>query len=174
MARGYKALRVPIALLHQKVYPTSARMEAWKPLDEPKTALIRVDASRVISPGGAKDNLFTVQPHLRRFFFLVDGAFRVTCRRCLEVCASIDDRNDHTKCYYAISETLKSLARQHQCLICEVELPQRWTIDTFNGVPVCSQTCLSTWDNMNPDLFDLELLDVVAAIEKNDRQFTRR
>ena len=128
MTEPYKALRVPIPLLHQKVYPTSHRLSKWEGfvlkvkdgiVDFSST--VKVDAARVISPSAVSTsvtpqykrvenmNLFEITPYLRRFFLLEDEKERVRCRYCNEIAETLLERTDHVPCYKGTSAILARL-----------------------------------------------------------------
>lgn len=175
MSESYKALRVPVALLQQKVYSYGQRLPAWTGIlldDKGKTVVS--DASRVTSPSAAllvvarkvepDSNLFTNTPWLRRFFFLVDDKERVTCRSCFEIATTGEERKKHTICYKPIARTLALMVKDGACAICEQNLDPVAVDKDFNGVPVCSESCLFIWDRMPPDSFDFEMAAVKAEL----------
>ena len=183
MTELYKALRVPIPLLHQKVYPTSHRLPKWEGVtwaDKGKVVTPdkkEVDASRVISPcvsttchtkvaDGA--NLFKSTSYLRCFFFLVDEKERVICRYCGEVAETGSKRSEHSACYKVIHLTLKKMVKDGLCAICEQPLDKIKVHRDYNGVPVCDENCMYIWERHNPDAFEFEMAIIKEELEKKD------
>lgn len=155
MASGYKALRVPIAILHQKVYPTGRRLARWEAFEvekeeEPLAVIVRAVSANPLDP------LFTRMPYLRRFFTTVDGKERAACRLCGEEAESAEERSVHiNKCYAMTSRILNQLIEIGKCAICESLLPERVVVSTrYDGIAVCSPDCLEQWDWWNPVSFE--------------------
>lgn len=174
MAGVYKALRVPVALLHQRVYTTSHRLEKYEPLvipekKETKVTAITVQPARVISPRAVipKDptNLFEKDAYLRRFFFLLDDAFKVECRVCGGHCATDMDRSEHVRCYYPASQTLKRLVEDKVCTVCEQPIDKVQVGLEYHGIPVCGADCMYVWDRFNPEAFEFEMKLVFEVLE---------
>ena len=183
MTEPYKALRVPIPLLHQKVYPTSHRLPKWEGviLDDKGKVVTpdkkEADASRVISPCVSTTchtkvadgvNIFESTPYLRRFFFLVDDKERVICRYCGEVAEIGSKRSEHIACYKAISLTLKKMVKDELCAICEQPIDKIKVDQDYNDVPVCDENCMYIWERHNPDAFEFEMAITKEELEKED------
>lgn len=178
MPEAYKALRVPIALLQQKVYPTSQRLDFWEGhLDEAKKEEVKsvsiilpagfssyshptTVAGNVIVPTRASfyqtkgDNLFDTVSYLRRFFVYLQGGNSVSCRYCNKEADDAVKRGAHQSCMRIISEALRKLVINNVCLVCEEALKEGRDKSEYNGLPVCSDKCLKVWDWTCPELFD--------------------
>jgi hypothetical protein len=172
VASNYTPLRVPIVLLHQKVYPTGHRLEHLVPLEKPKLALparIWVDAGRVISPSvvavkNDSDNLFERLPHMRQYFVLLDGKERCECRACNEEVTNAEQRMRHiNECGPLIRRTMLELRNDKICVVCQTPVSADEVWRNYYAVPVCSEQCLYVWDGFNPDEFK-----TVQAIAEHD------
>ena len=186
VAGDYKPLRVPVALIQQHIFATSHRLPPWegmveaedKPWTPPKWVTTRkydsqrgwysADDEPSVWPGqGATQseysvlrNLFDKIPHMRKFFVLVDGVNQTKCRNCGKMSKSNAERAGHVCCYPAITQTLKQLLKTESCVICEESIVKTDVFLDYNDVPVCGLECLSIWDTMVPQAFELVLNDV--------------
>lgn len=171
MARTVKVLRVPIALLHQRVFGTSRRLPKWdlelterlkapiKPVQRivPPSTLLETRKTWTISPG---QGIFRHLTYLRRNFYELQGD--VVCRNCGEVARNANDRLNHANCEGEIAETCKRILTEGMCVICQAEIfEDDNTISIcYCGAPVCSIECLAFWDSMNPPDFHTVLKEV--------------
>lgn len=175
MAGEYKALRVPIALLQQKVYPQGRRLAGFVPL-VPEKPKIEIDHSRVISPGATgvhfvprinaalaghlktDTSLFTRMPYLRRFFFRVGNGEWLKCRGCGELAKTEAERAQHPECQKAVSKVLRKIMSDKSCVVCDKRItnPYETSGGTW-GIPICCDACLQMWDFFNPEAFRFEL-----------------
>jgi hypothetical protein len=113
-------------------------------------------------------SLFQLQPYLRRFFILVDFDERVMCRNCGDVAVNISERGKHLDCYKAVNQTLKNLVTEGSCAVCNKQIDHMKVRDEYNDVPVCSDTCMDTWERMIPDAFEEELATVKTIMEMEE------
>jgi len=165
----FKALRVPIALLHQKVYNTAHRLDKWEGITfPPEKPVVRQTShyngwfdNRVNQPNRIYDvmhNLFDSSfAYLRQYFYLIDGVDKCVCRGCGKQADTLEERHSHFSCYRVIREILEELRQTRICAICgDATNPIACNSD-YDGAPVCSDTCMYCWDCMSPDLFEFFL-----------------
>jgi hypothetical protein len=172
MTEPYVALRVPISLLHQKVFSTSHRLEKWTGvvLPEKKEVTVpKIDTSRVISPCAAssafcnqpaKDNdvdTFKTIPYLRRFFEYVNRMKKLQCRVCGEFTSNSQERMEHQACYKACGMALDKLVKDGLCVVCEKKIDREKVKAEYNSIPVCDDNCMLAWEWFSPEAFQLEL-----------------
>jgi hypothetical protein len=161
MVLGYKALHVPISVLHSKVYAKGRRLEHMPLLEVPKKAektTFNSGIERVISPGARVSaqplSCFDRCPYFRKFFVLDDGQNRTSCRVCKGISLSDSERHLHAQTCYAIgSKVLEELRKEKQCCICFADLDADEVHIKYNDVPVCGDSCLNTWDQWDCDPF---------------------
>lgn len=160
----FVALRVPIALLHQKVYPTGHRLErfekkAFEPKskkdDERVTNIVRV----ISSVASDKPPLTILErvPHIRKYFLLMGDADpeEVMCRGCGVVCGDVTERNPHfKKCFGRIKVAVDACVKDGKCVICDTPLNKVKLEVDFYGAPVCSENCMHIWDYFSPEIFE--------------------
>lgn len=160
MPEPYKALRVPISLLQQKVYSTARRLPKltrWTPPEEkkPTTAIIAI---------GSKYKAFgkPQESYLRRFFFSVsEFGEDLVCRGCGRRTHNLMQRSDHVSCYPMINQVLARLLEIGKCAICERTIDKVEAGTKFNAVPICSEACLHFWDGLNPEDFTVTHAEIV-------------
>jgi hypothetical protein len=158
----FKALRVPISLLHQKIYDTSTRLDRRTPL---------VQEKKVVSPEVQKhaDNI-TYMGYLRKFFYKKDASTLV-CRICGEEAKTMDERVKHyaEACYMVGVKVLRMMMHDSQCAVCEqvfTDATQPHEAERDN-IPVCCEGCMELWDISSPDAYKQELV-VAKALEQRD------
>ena len=197
MTEPYKALRVPIPLLHQKVYPTGQRLPKWEGVVfNAKGAVVTFNAkatsvsatssscgtARCATSFAGAESVFERTPYLRRFFILVDGKERTICRLCGQVAVNSKERSEHVGCYKPLSLTLKKLVKSGACIVCGGTIDKVKVDQDFNDIPVCDDICMETWETFNPDVFEFEtgvtqeelekeVLARVANSEKNVKKY---
>ena len=158
--------KVPMALLHQKVYGTARRLDKltiieFPKKEEKKTAIVSIDRGRVISPGvKISDNVFGQEGWLRRFFFMLEPPDRLQCRSCGDQVVGSAARSGHTACYLPTSQALREIMKDELCVVCEENL--KGFGSEFMGLPICSEACFSIWEHHNPEAFEWALSRVKA------------
>lgn len=158
----FVALRVPIAILHQKVYPTSHRLEKFEGREfDPKKKKDEERVSNIVrmisSVGGRAQNLLERVPHIRKYFMLMgdDDPEAVMCRACGTVCEDVTERNPHFKsCFASTKRAVDGCIKDGKCVVCDTPLNVVAVEKDFYGAPVCSENCLHIWDYFNPDVFE--------------------
>lgn len=160
-------LRVPIALLHQKVYATSHRLPKWEAMElkkeekKPDTELpvSAYNPFRLIELRSL--NLFERVPYLRKFFLLMGDEKEpetVMCRACGEVCEDVTERTPHfRKCFSVVNKTITLLVKEGKCVICDAGITPGNVEAHFYGAPVCSEQCMNIWDYFAPEVFEFYL-----------------
>lgn len=139
----YKALRVPITLLHQKVYDTSVRLDK------------RVALKPLVKPEVNKNSDFFYNTTLRRNFYKKNDILH--CRTCHNPCPRVQDRTDHYlgTCRDALSWVMIRLLAERTCSVCHkrIDYGKVTGIQAVDSLPVCSIKCADAWDGGNPDAF---------------------
>jgi hypothetical protein len=173
MAGKYQALRVPIALLHQKVYDSGHRLDKWEGIVIRRPAFeqypsyasyIDRNPARVISPsvGPHYDHIHTLfdsTPYLRKHFFLTDGISKVMCRYCGGEAADAEGRWTHTQtCYTHNDKILAQMVKKGICAICQQPMSESVAFLEYNDCPVCGEECCSCWDYFEPESYTQEAL----------------
>jgi hypothetical protein len=181
MTEPYKALRVPIAILQQKVYSTAQRLEPWEGIilapEATKKAITIIRPLPMYGHGnygaGAlpsvyarlEASLFDFLPYQRRYFTYLDGKEQVNCRYCGEIATTTVQRGMHGSCIQVMSRVLWELRETEKCIVCEEDLPGlSERPDDIHSIPLCSENCRDSWDWINPDGFMILLR---AAREKS-------
>lgn len=187
MADDYKPLRVPVALIQQRIFATSHRLEPWQGMVdselkpwEPQKHIWRgklFDAAGglisyeddddrlplypvngvIIPEYSIMKNLFDKIPHMRKYYALLDGVQRTKCRKCGGISTCNSERSEHVSCYHTINCVIRALQLVGMCVICEAPIIKTDVIIEYNDIPVCSRECLVTWDRMCPDSFEFAL-----------------
>ena len=164
----FKALRVPIALLHEKVYETSHRLPKLvrlKPKKDDQLEHIKAQFGpgplRVISPSapvGVQLTPFEKNPLLKRFYWLTQSQNILMCRACGKAAFTDADQASHTlKCWPTINAVLMRLKAKNKCVICEQPLDHSTLPNAFHGLPVCTNAaCKTTWERVIPPAYKLE------------------
>ena len=187
---AYKALRVPISILQQKAYGAGHRLDLWEGLVEAEEKPRSQWSGRVFTANsrsfegmllegdfGHSDkitlmsNLFDKTPHLRQFFYLVDGLERTMCRYCGEPAKDNKERSVHIGCYHPTRQINTLLRADLICVICNQPTNMTEMICDYNSCPVCSESCLYTWDCMNPDAFEFQLKVLEEAQKGRERAY---
>ena len=173
---------MPIALLQAAVFNTAHRLDPWKglveaevkpgswserrsPYDDDDEQLPSWKHFNPFNPEKRvytiTNNLFDQTPHLRKYFMLLDGIERTSCRKCGLIAINGEGRSKHVPCYHPINLALREMMKQEHCAICEAPFVLAESMVAFNDIPVCSEDCLAVWEYMNPDSFELVLEDVM-------------
>lgn len=158
----YKALRVPVSLLHQKIYDTSTRLDKRTPITQEKKK-----EPVVTLPDIAMD--ITYMAYIRKFFYRVNSKVLI-CRICGKEAHTMDERCSHytQPCYEVGLRTLRVMVADRTCAVCEKELGADVSSEAGrDGIPACSDACLELWDIMSPDAYKQELA-VSFELEKRD------
>jgi hypothetical protein len=168
---------VPIALLHQKVYSTSHRLEPLEHIVVPKRRSLIVPFNVVktepviqsVNPtrNNPLGHPFEVTPYFRRYFVRMHHNDWLTCRFCGLIARDPQDRSKHNFCFRKITEILDKMSDQGICAICEAPFePGKRSKDVeWYGIPVCDKVCLDTWDVLNSQGFEFE---VSQAMKEGD------
>jgi len=175
VAAKYTPLRVPIALLHAKVYSTSHRLERLvrlEPKKEVKQTFMHVDNRVFTGPLDARfvvPPLFDRRPFTRKFFVLTDGKDTVTCRVCDLLARTEAERGEHLKtCFHTAMRALDKAKEQGICIVCNEpldEIQKRRSATEYLDIPLCGKDCLEVWDIWNPTLM-VDLVDEELELER--------
>jgi hypothetical protein len=145
----YKALRVPISLLHQKIYDTSVRLEKRVALVPAKKEVTLIEPSKS----------FYEQALLIGFYTKNDV---LHCRACNKPCVKTQDRTEHylETCRTAKQYVMGKLWSSRKCSVCSAPI----SMGTVTGnpridrLPVCGLKCAEEWNHGNPENYVDELV----------------
>lgn len=166
----YRALRVPVALLQQKVFSTSHRLEEFKKLETPVVrAFGPFDHGSQVARSMSIPKAFWENSQLRRAFYSISNHDEnaLACRACNVQTHSLMERSDHAKCFGIIHATLQKMIEDGQCAVCTTRIePQSHWVNVYR-IPICSDSCCRTWERWVPMAFRQAMEGIREQLKKN-------
>ena len=137
----YKALRVPIALIHQHVYGATTRLLKFERKEWPEkfafsSNIQHFHQSTEITLG--KKSI--VEWKYRFYFQLSDSTAMTKCRWCNKIVMKFEEEAEHGRCYKWCNLIYDALEKRKvkDCIICD-NAPVNPILK--HGIPVCSEEC---------------------------------